>query len=111
MKSTNYLTVIQKKLDTFTFTQLNILFHIIFHLNCQCNFFMSEQTHTIFIDRYFDSPSIRTLETFKIYISYSIIKYVSPSKFPDILKTIKLIENDTPFEKIIDTLYSPLKVS
>lgn len=111
MKHQNYLTTIQNKLDTFTFDQLNILFHIIFQLNCQYSFFMSNQTHTIFIDSYFDLPSIRTLDTFKNYISYSIIKYVSPSNFPDILKTIKLIENDTPFEKIIDTLYSPLKVS
>lgn len=111
MKSTNYLTTIQNKLDTFTFDQLNILFHTIFQLNCQYSFFMSNQTHTIFIDSYFDLPTIRTLDTFKKYISYSISKYVFPSKLPDILKTIKLIENDIPFEKIINTLYSHQKAS
>ncbi len=104
MKYKSDLTIIHNKLDTFTFDQLTTLFHIIFKLNCLCDYFMSEETHQHFILDYYSIPDIRTLESFRYFMIYSVIKYVSPFKFHDILRTIVLIENETPSDQIINTL-------
>lgn len=100
----NYMNTIQSEINTFTPEKLTTLFHIIFYLNCACLFFMTEESHTQFIQSYYQYPTIRKPEIFKPFLIKSIKESVFETRYPTILKTIDLINQDQTFENIINIL-------
>ncbi len=103
---TNYINTIQSEINTLTPEKLTTLFHIIFYLNCACLFFMNEESHTQFIQSYYQYPSIRNPEILKSFLIQSIKESVFERRYPTILKTIDLINQNRTFENITKTLIS-----
>ena len=101
---TNYINTIQSEINTLSLEKLDTLFHIIFYLNCYSLFFMSEESHIKFIQSYYKYPTIRNPEIFKSFLIQSIKESVFENRYPTILLTIDLINENHTFENIIITL-------
>ncbi len=102
----NYINTIRSEINTLTPEKLTTLFHIIFYLNCSCLFFMTEESHIKFIQSYYQFPTIRNPEIFKSFLIQSIKESVVETRYPSILKTIDLINQNYTFENITNTLLS-----
>ena len=102
----NYLSAIYDNLNLLTIDQLQLLSEVYRQLNCHCNFFMSEESHVKFIQSYYKYPSIRNPEIFKSFLIKSIKESVFETRYPTILKTIDLINQNQTFENITNILLS-----
>ena len=102
----NYINTIQSEINNLTPEKLTSLFHIIFYLNCYSLFFMTEESHMKFIQSYYQHPTIRNPEVFKSFLIRSIKEFVFETRYPTILSTIDLINQNHTFENIIKTLTS-----
>ena len=100
----NYINAIQSEINNLTPEKLNTLFHIIFCLNCYSLFFMTEESHINFIQSYYKHPTIRKPEILKSFLIQSIKESVFENRYPTILKTIDLINENYTFENITNTL-------
>lgn len=103
---TNYINTIQSEINTLSPEKLDTLFNIIFYLNCSSLLFMSEESHVKFIQSYYKYPSIRNPEIFKSFLIKSIKESVFENRYPTILSTIDLINQNHTFENITKTLIS-----
>ena len=100
----NYINTIQSEINTLSPEKLDTLFNIIFYLNCSFLFFMSEESHIKFIQSYYKYPTIRNPEIFKSFLIQSIKDSVFENRYPTILSTIDLINQNHTFENIINIL-------
>ncbi len=101
----DYLNVISQKIDYLSTDQLFVLFHVYLYLDCLCDFFMSEESHINLINIYYSNPCIRQHETLKTFMLLTVTTYTRISRFPDVLKAIEMIQEEYPFEIIVNTLY------
>lgn len=101
----NYLNEIRKNINSLTIDQLNILFEVYFNLNYYCNFFMSEKTHTNFINLFIENPSNRNPYTFKSLMTLLTTQYTSEIRYPQVLDIIDMIHKNYSIKKIINILY------
>ena len=107
MKSKIYSpSFIQTQIDTLTIDQLNLLFQVFEQLNIQFNFFMPETKYQEFIDfSYNQTFSKNSTNTYKSLIKLLTTSYTHPSKYPHVIKSIKLIKNNYSLKDIINIIY------
>lgn len=100
----NYLNLINKKLASLTDEQLYILFQVYLNLDFKCDFFMSEESHISFMNLFLETPSNRTQQTFKTLMSLLTTQFTSKSRYPELLITLEMIQDNCTLEDIIKTL-------
>ncbi len=98
------LKTIQQQLSTLTYDQIELLFFTFKQLNLDRNFFSTEKSHMKFIVDLFELPCNRNPSSFKTFITYSIPKYTSKSKYPRLLQTIEMIKKDYTLNQVINNL-------
>ena len=106
MKSKNYSTLIQTQIDTLTEYQLDLLYFVYQQLNIQFNFFMPETQYQKFINfTYNNTYSKNNINTYKSLLKLLTTSYTDPSKYPYVIKSIKLIKNNYSLYQIINNIY------
>ena len=101
-----YLNEIRKNINTLSLEQLEILFEVYNNLNYYCDFFMTEENYTDFINLFIENPSNRNPYTYRSLITLLTTKYTSEDRYPHILNTIDMIQKNYPIKKIINILYN-----
>ena len=97
----NYFNTIRSEINNLSLEKLTTLFHVIFYFNCRSLFYMNEESHMKFIQSYYQHPTIRNPEIFKSFLIQSIKEYVFECRYPTLLLTIDLINEDCTFEELI----------
>ena len=105
----NYLKLINQNLHLLTIEQLQLLFEVYRQLNYHCNFFMSEETYTNFINLFLETPCNRSPLTYKTLITLLITRYTPKENHLPALEAIEMILNNYPLARIINTLYHDYK--
>ena len=105
----NYLNTIYNNLNLLTLDQLQLLFDIYHQLNLHCNFFMSEDTYTNFINLFLETPCKNNPLTYKSLITLLITQYTPKENYLPVLEAIEMILNNYSLIKIINTLYHDYK--
>ena len=106
MKTTNnYLNSISSQINSLSFDQLNLLFHVYFQLNLQFDFFMSQHKHSEFMNLYNETFSKNNIYTYRSLINILTTSYTHPSRYPSVLTSIDLIKKDYSLKEIINILY------
>ena len=106
----NYLKSINQNLHSLTIEQLQLLFEVYRQLNIHCNFFMSEETYTNFINLFLETPCNRSPLTYKTLITLLITRYTPKENHLPALEAIEMILNNYPLARIINTLYHDYKL-
>lgn len=101
----NYLKLINQNLHSLTIEQYQLLSEVYHQLNYHCNFFMSEETYTDFINLFLETPCNNNPLTYKTLITLLITQYTPEENYIPVLETIEMILNNYPIKRIINTLY------
>lgn len=105
----NYLKLINQNLHSLTTEQLQLLSEVYQQLNYHCNFFMSEETYTDFINLFLETPCNSNPLTYKTLITLLITQYTPKENYLPVLEAIEMILNNYPLKRIINTLYHDYK--
>lgn len=101
----DYLNSICTQVNSLSYDQLNLLFHVYFQLNLQFDFFMSQQKHSEFMNLYNETFSKNNIYTYRSLINILTTSYTHPSRYPSVLTSIDLIKKDYSLKEIINILY------
>lgn len=104
MQSTNLLTSIKTQFNELNDSQIQLLFILYQELDCQCNFFMSEEKHIQFINFYFDRILIKNIDSIKSLLYIAITQYTYKSRYIDLLNIFDMMRNNYSFNQIVDNL-------
>lgn len=106
MQSTNLLTSIKTQFNELNDSQIQLLFILYQELDCQCNFFMSEETHIQFINFYFDRILIKNIDSIKSLLYIAITQYTYKSRYIDLLNIFEMMKNNYSHNQIKQNLLS-----
>ena len=105
MKLKNYSTLIQTQIDTLTIDQVYLLFQVFEQLNNQFNYFTSETSYQEFINFSYNHTYSHHINTLKSLLKLLTTSYTTPSKYPQVLRSIQLIKNNNSLYEIINIIY------
>ena len=106
MKRTDLLTSIKTQFDNLNYSQLQTLFNLYQELDCQCNFFMSEEKHIQFINFYFDRIRIKNVDSIKSLLYLAITRYTYESRYIDLLNIFDMMKNNYSYNQILNNFIS-----
>lgn len=106
MQSTNLLTSIKTQFNELNDSQIQLLFILYQELDCQCNFFMSEEKHIQFINFYFDRILIKNIDSIKSLLYIAITQYTYKTRYIDLLNIFDMMKNNYSFNQILNNFIS-----
>ncbi len=106
MQSTNLLTSIKTEFNELNDSQIQLLFILYQELDCQCNFFMSEEKHIQFINFYFDRILIKNIDSIKSLLYIAITQYTYKLRYNDLLKIFEMMKNNYSYNEILNNFIS-----
>ena len=106
MQSRNLLTSIKTQFNELNDSQIQLLFILYQELDCQCNFFMSEEKHIQFINFYFDRILIKNIDSIKSLLYIAITQYTHKTRYIDLLNIFDMMKNNYSFNQILNNFIS-----
>lgn len=106
MQSRNLLTSIKTQFNELNDSQIQLLFILYQELDCQCNFFMSEEKHIQFINFYFDRILIKNIDSIKSLLYIAITQYTYKTRYIDLLNIFDMMKNNYSFNQILNNFIS-----